>query len=174
MGTSGWEALSSRAGRPQPPEPIARETPTGTVNSVTLGPRDRLIGRLYIDGDLHVNGTLEGEVEATGDVEVAEAANVKASVAGREVSISGHVNGPVTASRKLVISRNATLNGDVRVPRLVVQDGATFSGRVSMGPADGAPRKAQTPAIAQPAPELPAAPEAAAPGPPERQKQKRR
>ena len=171
--------MSSRAGRPpQPSEPTAGDTPTPNRNSVTLGPRDRLIGRLYIEGDLHVNGTVEGEVEATGDIEVAEAANVKATVAGRDVSVSGQVDGPVTASRKLVISRSATLNGDVRVPRLVVQDGATFSGNVSMGPVDGAPRKAATPAAAKPAPEQAVAPESAVPEspapPPDRQKQKRR
>lgn len=125
---SGWEALSTRAARPHGSEDAA----PAASSAVTLGPRDRLIGQLYIEGDLTVSGTLEGEVEATGNVDVAEGASVKASVSGREVGISGQVNGAVTASKKLVVSRSGSLTGDVRVPRLVIQDGATFSGNVSM------------------------------------------
>jgi len=101
---------------------------------VMLGPRDRLIGELYIEGNLRVSGTLEGQIEATGDVDVTEAATVKATVTGREVNVSGQVNGAVTASKKLVIGRGGSIVGDVRVPRLIMQDGASLSGNVSMGP----------------------------------------
>jgi cytoskeletal protein CcmA (bactofilin family) len=112
-----------------------------------------MIGELFIEGDLNVNGTVEGQLQATGDVDVAQAANVKASVAGREVSISGQVNGAVTASKKLVVERSGSLVGDVRVPRLVIQDGAKFSGNVSMGPvrAEAAPSVAAPEAAAEPA-----------------------
>lgn len=101
---------------------------------VMLGPNDRLIGELHIEGNLRVSGTLEGQIEATGDIEVAEAAKVKASVAGREVNVSGQVSGPVVASKKLVIGKSGSITGDVRVPRLVMADGASLSGNVQMGP----------------------------------------
>jgi hypothetical protein len=52
-----------------------------------LGPRDRLVGQLFIEGDLHLGGSVEGEVSATGDVEIADEARVKASVAGGDVSV---------------------------------------------------------------------------------------
>jgi cytoskeletal protein CcmA (bactofilin family) len=128
--------LSSKAGRPpQPPDKDASHTTSEHETSVVmLGPRDRLIGELYIEGNLRVSGTLEGKIEATGDVDVTEAAMVKASVAGREVSVNGQVNGAVIASKKLVIQRSGSIVGDVRVARLVIQDGATLSGNVSMGP----------------------------------------
>ena len=91
-----------------------------------------MVGLIYIDGDLRVGGIVEGEVEATGDVEIDDMARVKASVAARQVSIRGQVSGPVVARKRLVVSKSGSLIGDVRVPRLVVQDGATFSGNVSM------------------------------------------
>ena len=128
-----------RAARPPEPDQAA---PSG-ASSVTLGPRDRLVGQLYIEGDLHVGGTVEGEVEATGNVDVAEGATVKASLAGRDVVISGDVSGAVTASKKLVVSRSGSLTGDVRVSSLAIQDGATFNGNVSM---TGGGQKAQKPA----------------------------
>jgi cytoskeletal protein CcmA (bactofilin family) len=39
----------------------------------------------------------------------------------------------VTAYDRLVVGSAGSLVGDVRVKRLVIEDGATFSGNVSMG-----------------------------------------
>jgi cytoskeletal protein CcmA (bactofilin family) len=91
-----------------------------------LGPRDRLVGQLYVEGDLRVVGTVEGALEVTGSVEIDD---------------GGRVNGPVTAQDRLVVGRSGSLVGDVRVARLVIQDGATFSGKVSMGKQVEAPPK---------------------------------
>jgi len=122
---------------------------------VTLGPRDRLIGELHIDGDVRLGGTVQGEIHATGNVEVDDEANVNASLAGGDVSIRGHVSGPVTARKKLVVAKSGSLTGDVRVARLVIQDGASFSGKVSMGPQ---PEPAVAPPAAEAAPEGVASP----------------
>lgn len=128
---------SPRAAKPPsapPPDPTPTDTRTQADRpGFTLGPNDLLVGRLQIEGDLQVGGRLEGEVQATGDVEIGDMAKVKASVAGRKVNIRGHVSGQVTATERLVVARTGSLFGDVRVARLVVQDGATFSGHVSMG-----------------------------------------
>ena len=122
-----------------------------------------MIGQVYIEGDLRVGGIVEGEVEVTGDVEIDDMAKVKASLAGRDVNIRGHVDGAVVARKRLVVAKSGSLIGDVRVARLIIQDGATFSGKVSMGAgaATAAPAKAiQAPApVAEPEPKVEAAPE---------------
>jgi len=78
------------------------------------------VGLLYVEGDVRVVGTVEGELDVTGSVEIDD---------------GGRVTGPVTARDRLVVGRAGVLKGDVRVARLVVQDGATFIGNVSMGKA---------------------------------------
>ncbi|MDQ6879950.1 MAG: polymer-forming cytoskeletal protein [Candidatus Dormibacteraeota bacterium] len=83
---------------------------------------------------MHLGGTVEGAIHATGDVEIDDEANVNASLAGGDVNIRGTVSGPVTARKRLVVARTGSLTGDVQVARLVIQDGASFSGKVSMGP----------------------------------------
>src|SRR5260370_23593166 len=116
----GWAAVSARRPASRLPAPGAEDPgSSGQRNSVVLGPRDRLVGQLFIEGDLRVAGTVEGELEATGDIEIAA---------------GGKVNGQVTAYNRLVVGSDASLiAGDVRVGRLTVEDGATFSGRASMG-----------------------------------------
>lgn len=112
----------------------------GQHNSVLLGPKDRLVGRLYVEGDVRVAGTVDGALEATGDVEIDD---------------GGHVKGPVTARQKLVVGSAGSLIGDVRVTRLEVRDGATFSGNVSMGKHAVEESSAQEPKAEEPAPAEP-------------------
>ena len=104
-----------------------------------------MIGQIYIEGDLRVGGVVEGEVEVTGDVAIDDLAKVKASVTARDVSISGSVVGAIVARKRLEVTRSGSLIGDVRVARLTIQDGATFSGKVSMGAAAETPAKAAEP-----------------------------
>ena len=120
MATSGWVTLSTRRPVSRVPTPVPAENGSnGQRNSVVLGPADRLIGQLYIEGDLRVSGTVEGTLEATGDITISD---------------GGKVNGQVTAYNRLVVgSAGSLIGGDVRVARLTVEDGATFTGHVSMG-----------------------------------------
>ena len=159
MSTRAPGARVPRSAADQPPP----EAPaTGRHGGVTLGPRDRLIGELHIDGDVRLGGTVQGEIHATGDVEVDDEAKVNASLAGGDVNIRGSVSGPVTARKRLVVARSGSLNGDVRVARLVIQDGATFSGNVSMGPQPDAFAAPPETKIASAAPETKIAPVARA------------
>ena len=136
---------ASRLATPVPAERPSNGSNGAERNSVVLGPNDRLRGELYIEGDLRVTGTVDGNIEATGDVEIAGA---------------GKVSGDVTAYNRLTVGGDASLiAGEVKVARLTVEDGATFSGKVSMGkPAATAPMPAEKapepePVVAAPEPE---------------------
>ncbi len=104
----------------------------GGNNVVSLGPRDILQGRLEIQGDLRIAGNVEGDLKASGDVTVDSGANIQAAIEGANVSVRGNVTGNVTARKRLTLGGSGRLNGDVRVSRLTVEDGATLNGNVTM------------------------------------------
>jgi cytoskeletal protein CcmA (bactofilin family) len=104
----------------------------GGTNVVNLGPRDTLNGRLEIQGDLKVAGNVEGELKASGDVSIGEGAAIQASIEGANVNVRGQVTGNVTAKKRLTLGGSGRLNGDVKVARLTVEDGATLNGNVTM------------------------------------------
>jgi cytoskeletal protein CcmA (bactofilin family) len=136
----GWATLSTRRPASRLPTPVPEDhVSNGQRNSVVLGPKDRLVGQLFVEGDLRVAGTVEGELEATGDIEIAG---------------GGKVNGQVTAYNRLVVGSDASLiASEVRVGRLTVEDGATFSGRVSMGKHTlEAPKPVEAPKAIEPKP----------------------
>jgi cytoskeletal protein CcmA (bactofilin family) len=104
----------------------------GGNNVVSLGPRDILQGRLEIQGDLKIAGNVEGDLKASGDVTVDSTATIQAAIEGANVSVRGQVTGNVTAKKRLTLGGSGRLNGDVRVNRLTVEDGATLNGNVTM------------------------------------------
>ena len=110
----------------------AQGTAQNGTNVVNLGPRDVLQGRLEIQGDLKIQGNVEGELKATGDVTIDSTAAIQASIEGSNVSVRGQVTGNVTAKRRLTLGGSGRLNGDVKVARLTVEDGATLNGNVTM------------------------------------------
>src|SRR5438034_9015917 len=109
----------------------------GGNNLVSLGPRDILQGRLEIQGDLKIGGNVEGDLKATGDVTIDSGATIQASIEGANVQVRGPVNGHVTAKRRLTLRGSGRLNGDVKVGRLTVEDGASSNGNVTMSPEKG-------------------------------------
>lgn len=115
----------------------AATTQNGGANVVSLGPRDILQGRLEIQGDLKIAGNVEGDLKASGDVTIDSGANIQAGIEGSNVSVRGEVTGNVTARRRLTLGGSGRLNGDVRVSRLTVEDGATLNGNVTMAPEKG-------------------------------------
>src|SRR5712692_5940022 len=99
----------------------ANQAQNGGNNVVSLGPRDTLQGRLEIQGDLKVAGTVEGDLKASGDVTIDSTATVQAAIEGANISVRGTVTGNVTAKRRLTLAGTGRLNGDVKVGRLTVE-----------------------------------------------------
>ena len=113
-------------------EKTASGSQNGGNNVVSLGPRDVLQGRLDIQGDLKVAGQVEGDLKASGDISIEPGATIQAAIEGANVNVRGQVTGNVTARRRLTLGGSGLLQGDVRVGRLTVEDGATLNGSVTM------------------------------------------
>jgi len=120
---------------PRPDRRPAGENSSG--GTVTLGADDRLEGKLIIRSDLVVHGTIDGEVLTSGDITVEAGATVKAKLECRNLSIRGRVEGDVTAQQRLRLAGTGYLQGNIRVAKLHVEDGATFNGSIAMMGSEG-------------------------------------
>jgi len=107
-------------------------TERATSPAMSLGPRDVLVGRLVFDGDLRVQGSLEGEATLSGDLHVDSQGTVKAKLQARGITVRGALEGEATAKDRLVVAGSGTVSGTVRVSRLVVEDGALLNGTITM------------------------------------------
>ena len=98
-----------------------------------IGPGISVNGRVTGEEDLHVEGRLEGSVQLTETFYVSSEGTVVAEVKARDVVVSGVLVGNVTAEDSVTLNPGAKLVGDITAPRLIIADGAAFSGNVGMG-----------------------------------------
>ena len=89
-------------------------------------------GNVRGDGDLDINGRVEGSVVLGGDLLIGETGLVRSDVTGRRVTVRGAVAGNISATESLVLEQGARVVGDIKAPRILIADGASFKGNVDM------------------------------------------
>ena len=99
-----------------------------------VGRGSHVTGDMNINGSAHINGTVDGSVDATGFVTVSETGIVKGGIKGEYAIIGGIVGGNVEVKGKVALGKKGRLKGDVVATRLIIEDGAVFQGRSSMKP----------------------------------------
>ncbi len=104
-------------------------------------------GEMTVESRARILGKVEGTIRAKGQIEVADKGRCVASVNAGLIHVDGSIEGNVTASEKVELSATARVKGDLVAPKLVVAEGAAFTGHVNVGP-DAA--KAAPPAGRQP------------------------
>ncbi len=106
----------------------------GLGNQTTvIGESILISGKLSGDEDLLVRGRVEGELSLTKTLIVEQSGIVKANVTVKNAIVSGVVVGNISATESVELTREGRMVGDIRAPRVIVVDGASFRGRVDMG-----------------------------------------
>ena len=111
----------------------ARTSTRGGDREARIGRTARVRGRVHGEGDLVIEGAVEGDLAIRGDLTVAEGAEVTSStVEAHEVHIAGALTGDVAASGSVRLSGAARVRGNVRAAAVAIDDGARFSGRLEV------------------------------------------
>jgi len=97
-----------------------------------IGSKITIRGQVSGNQDLVVEGRIEGRVSLENRLTVEESGSIEADLEVVDASFKGEVRGDVTASRSAVLHPTARVIGNIRAPRLVIEEGARFSGSVDM------------------------------------------
>ncbi len=81
---------------------------------------------------LRINGKFEGQLEVRGILEIGEAAIVDATISGDDISVAGKVKGEISASKRIVLTEHAIVEGNLKTPLLNIAEGAIFQGKCFM------------------------------------------
>ena len=96
-----------------------------------IGSGARVRGRVHGDGNLVVEGHIEGELAIRGDLTIADGASVTCEVVqAHGVTIGGSLEGDVAATGAVCLAAGARVRGNLRGPTITIEDGARYSGRL--------------------------------------------
>lgn len=99
---------------------------SGSTFSV-IGSDVTIKGDLNASADLHVDGTVEGDITCSSLVQ-GETSTISGAVIAETARLAGQVTGSITA-RELVILQSARITGDVHYDALTIEQGAQVDGR---------------------------------------------
>src|SRR5689334_17609916 len=140
------------------PEPVRssdslRGMEKGPVN---IGKSVVIKGELTGSEDLTIEGHVEGKIELRQNVlTIGPNGKIKAQVFAKSVIILGEVTGNVTATEKVDLRDNGSIDGDIAAPRVAIAEGAHFRGSIDMQRTGGGRPAEPKPASASSASSLP-------------------
>ena len=101
--------------------------------TTVIGADTKIKGDMSFDGTARILGSFEGSISAKGELQIAESATCRATVEAGKVMVDGNVEGNMTARERVELTAKARVKGDVVAARLVVAEGASFTGHCTVG-----------------------------------------
>ncbi len=130
------------------------------ATTTAIGPTIVIKGKLKSDEDLIVKGRIEAEIQSSKALLVENSGIIKANVRVKSAKLSGVLVGNITAEERVEILSDGRMVGDLTAPKIIINDGAAFRGRIDMqnfdeasrGESRGAASAAEPPTTPRPAP----------------------
>jgi len=89
-------------------------------------------GTVRAESDVRANGRIIGTLEVEGRTMIAEEGSVEGEIITNSAEIAGQVQGEIHVEERLVLKSTARVDGMIETDRLVVEEGAQFTGECEM------------------------------------------
>lgn len=113
-------------------KPTGQTSATSGRPDTVIGINTRFVGTLTAEGNVRIEGSIEGDIEVIGNLIVGETGRVIATVKAQNVHVSGAVKGEITAVEQLEISPTGKVWGDISTAALHIEPGGLFRGQSVM------------------------------------------
>ncbi len=99
-----------------------------------LGPDAVIKGEITFEKGMRIQGRVDGKITTAGRLHIAKEAKVEADVEAGAIIVEGDVKGKLSATDRVELKNSARYEGDLTCSKLTVDEGAIFTGHVSVGP----------------------------------------
>lgn len=103
-----------------------------------IGPGSKIKGDIEANGNIRIDGTIEGNIISKGRVIIWTTGVVKGEVKCTNCDVYGNFDGKMTVNELLSLKASSKLTGDIKTSKLSIEPGAIFTGSCDMG-GKGAP-----------------------------------
>jgi cytoskeletal protein CcmA (bactofilin family) len=136
-----WRFLGFSSSPDEPAPRASGSSPSGAPvdpGRAVLGSGLALRGEISGEGDFHIFGRFEGEIDVSGRVVVDEAAQVDANINAASILIAGKVRGNLSATTHLDILPTGVLTGTLKAGSFSAAEGSSVKGEIWLERADPA------------------------------------
>lgn len=98
-----------------------------------IGSGTSIKGHIQSDGDVRIDGILQGNIKSNGKVIIGANGVVEGDIDAQNADVLGKVNGKLVIKALLNIRDKALINGDIFTGQLQFEPSATFNGSCHMG-----------------------------------------
>jgi cytoskeletal protein CcmA (bactofilin family) len=89
-------------------------------------------GTVRADSDVRASGQVVGTLQVEGKAMIAESGSVDGEIIATNADVAGRVQGEIQVEELLVLKSTARVDGNIETDRLVVEEGAQFTGECKM------------------------------------------
>jgi cytoskeletal protein CcmA (bactofilin family) len=108
-------------------------TPEQAEITAFLGKGTEFKGVLSFEGTIRVDGKVEGEVVSKDTLIAGDGALLQGEITIGTLICSGRVVGNINAGQKVHVIAPAYIQGNIKTPKLIIEEGVTFDGKCEMG-----------------------------------------
>lgn len=87
----------------------------------------KIVGDFFSEGDLRVDGIIEGNIQTPGKVVVGKDGQISGKLSCSNAYFEGKLSGTIELTGTLTLKSTAHIEGDVVTEKLAVEPGATFN-----------------------------------------------
>ncbi len=102
----------------------------------SIGKATVVKGQLEGDENLIVEGKVEGSIHLSKTLTIETSGVIHAEISVQEAIIRGVLVGNIQAADLVHITEEGRVVGDIKAPRVILVDGASFRGNIDMGKFD--------------------------------------
>jgi cytoskeletal protein CcmA (bactofilin family) len=107
-------------------------TPEQAEITAFLGKGTEFKGVLSFEGTIRVDGKIEGEIFSKDTLIAGDSAFLQGEVTVGTIIASCKVVGNINASQKVHLLAPANIQGNIKTPKLIIEEGVTFDGNCEM------------------------------------------
>jgi cytoskeletal protein CcmA (bactofilin family) len=107
-------------------------TPEQAEITAFLGKGTEFKGVLSFEGTIRVDGKVDGEIVSKDTLIASDGAFLQGEISVGTLILSGKIVGNINAGQKVHLLAPANVQGNIKTPKLIIEEGVTFDGKCEM------------------------------------------
>lgn len=111
---------------------VISESPVQATGASIIAAGTTLKGDISSNGDIRIDGTLQGNINSTAKVVIGANGVVEGDIMGQQADIMGKVNGTIKVKELLQLKGGSNVTGNIYATKLQIETSANFNGQCHM------------------------------------------